>query len=152
MVNNVQMAQELGYLSAPKGLLAPIDQLSRTRPEKVVVMTTGSQGEPTSALVRMANKDHRQIQIVPGDTVVLSSSPIPGNEMLISRTIDNLCRLGARVLHSRIANVHVHGHGAKEELKMMFSLVNPRFFVPVHGEYRHLMTHAHLVQDRKSVV
>jgi ribonuclease J len=146
MVDNVKMALDQGYLTAPKGLLAPIDKLSRTRPEEVTVMTTGSQGEPTSALVRMANKDHRQIQIVPGDTVVMSASPIPGNEMLINRTVDNLCRLGARVLHSRIADVHVHGHAAQEELKMMFRLINPRFFVPVHGEYRHLMNHAQLVQ------
>jgi len=94
MVGNVQMALELGYLSAPKNVLAPIDQLSRTRPEKVAIISTGSQGEPTSALVRMASRDHRHVQIAPGDTVVLSSSPIPGNEMLINRTIDNLGRLG----------------------------------------------------------
>ena len=146
MVGNVQMALELGYLSAPKNVLAPIDQLSRTRPEKVAIISTGSQGEPTSALVRMASRDHRHVQIAPGDTVVLSSSPIPGNEMLINRTIDNLGRLGAHILHSRIADVHVHGHAAQEELKMLLSLVNPRFFVPIHGEYRHLMSHVHLAQ------
>lgn len=146
MVGNVQMALELGYLSAPKNVLAPIDQLSRTRPEKVAIISTGSQGEPTSALVRMASRDHRHVQIAPGDTVVLSSSPIPGNEMLINRTIDNLGRLGAHILYSRIADVHVHGHAAQEELKMLLSLVNPRFFVPIHGEYRHLMCHAHLAQ------
>jgi len=146
MVGNVQMALELGYLSAPKNVLAPIDQLSRTRPEKVAIISTGSQGEPTSALVRMAGRDHRHVQIAPGDTVVLSSSPIPGNEMLINRTIDNLGRLGAHILYSRIADVHVHGHAAQEELKMLLSLVNPRFFVPIHGEYRHLMTHVRLAQ------
>ncbi len=146
MVGNVQMALELGYLSAPKNVLAPIDQLSRTRPEKVAIISTGSQGEPTSALVRMASRDHRHVQIAPGDTVVLSSSPIPGNEMLINRTIDNLGRLGAHILYSRIADVHVHGHAAQEELKMLLSLVNPRFFVPIHGEYRHLMTHVRLAQ------
>jgi ribonuclease J len=146
MVGNVQMALELGYLSAPKNVLAPIDQLSRTRPEKVAIISTGSQGEPTSALVRMASRDHRHVQIAPGDTVVLSSSPIPGNEMLINRTIDNLGRLGAHILYSRIADVHVHGHAAQEELKMLLSLVNPRFFVPIHGEYRHLMSHVHLAQ------
>jgi ribonuclease J len=147
MVDNVQMALELGYLNAPENVLAPIDQLSRMRPQKVAIMTTGSQGEPTSALVRMASRNHRHIKIVPGDTIVMSASPIPGNEMLINRTIDNLGRLGAHILYTRIADVHVHGHAAQEELKMLLSLVNPQFFVPVHGEYRHLMTHARLAQD-----
>jgi len=146
MVDNVQMALELGYLSAPENVLAPIDQLSRMRPQKVAIITTGSQGEPTSALVRMASRDHRHIQIASGDTVVMSASPIPGNEMLINRTIDNLSRLGAQVLYTRIADVHVRGHAAQEELKMLLSLVNPRFFVPIHGEYRHLMAHARLAQ------
>jgi ribonuclease J len=146
MVDNVQMALELGYLNAPENVLAPIDQLSRMRPQKVVIISTGSQGEPTSALVRMASRDHRHIKIAPGDTVVMSASPIPGNEMLINRTIDNLGRLGAHILYTRIADVHVHGHAAQEELKMLLSLVNPRFFIPVHGEYRHLMSHARLAQ------
>lgn len=146
MVDNVQMALELGYLTVPENVLTPIDQLSRMQPQKVAIMTTGSQGEPTSALVRMASRDHRHIQIASGDTVVISASPIPGNDMLINRTIDNLCRLGAQVLHTRIADVHVHGHAAQEELKMLLSLVNPRFFIPIHGEYRHLMKHALLAQ------
>jgi len=146
MVDNVQMALELGYLSAPENVLTPIDQLSRMQPQKIAIISTGSQGEPTSALVRMASRDHRHIQIAPGDTVVMSASPIPGNDMLINRTIDNLCRLGAQVLHTRIADVHVHGHAAQEELKMLLSLVNPRFFIPIHGEYRHLMSHARLAQ------
>jgi len=146
MVDNVQMALELGYLSVPENVLAPIDQLSRMQPQKIAIISTGSQGEPTSALVRMASRDHRHIQIAPGDTVVMSASPIPGNDMLINRTIDNLCRLGAQVLHTRIADVHVHGHAAQEELKMLLSLVNPRFFIPIHGEYRHLMSHARLAQ------
>ena len=146
MMDNSQMALEQGYLTAPQNVLAPIDQLSGMRPERVAVITTGSQGEPTSALVRMANQDHRQIRIVAGDTVVISASPIPGNEMLINLTIDNLCRLGAQVLSTRVANVHVRGHAAQEELKMMLSLVNPRFFVPQHGEYRHLAAHAVLAQ------
>jgi len=146
MVDNVQMALELGYLSVPENVLTPIDQLSRMQPQKVAIMTTGSQGEPTSALVRMASRDHRQIQIARGDTVVISASPIPGNDMLINRTIDNLCRLGAQVLHTRIADVHVRGHAAQEELKMLLSLVNPRFFVPIHGEYRHMTKHALLAQ------
>jgi ribonuclease J len=116
-------------------------------PERVAIVTTGSQGEPTSALVRMANRNHRYIEIQPEDTVVLSSSPIPGNELLISHTIDNLCRIGANVLYSRIANVHVRGHAAQEELKLMLSLVGPRYFVPVHGEYRHLVAHAEIARS-----
>ncbi|MGQ9573172.1 MAG: ribonuclease J [Dehalococcoidia bacterium] len=146
MVDNVQMALELGYLSAAKNVLASIDQLARTQPQKAAIITTGSQGEPTSALVRMASQDHRHIRIAPGDTVVMSASPIPGNDMLINRTIDNLCRLGAHVLYTRIADVHVRGHAAQEELKMLLSLVNPRYFIPIHGEYRHLMSHALLAQ------
>jgi len=111
------------------------------------LMTTGSQGEPTSALVRIANRDHQEIEVEPGDTVIISASPIPGNETVVAKTIDNLFRQGANVLHSRTAMVHVHGHASREELKMMLSLVNPRFFVPVHGEYRHLVTHAALAQS-----
>ncbi len=146
MVDNVQMALEHGYLKAPEGVLGTLDDLRRTPDEKTVVVSTGSQGEPTSALVRMANNDHRNINIVEGDTVILSSTPIPGNEMLVNRTIDNLCRLGANVLHGRIADVHVRGHAASEELKLILDLVKPRFFVPVHGEYRHMLAHAKLAQ------
>jgi ribonuclease J len=113
----------------------------------VVLVTTGSQGEPMSALVRIAKGDHRDVRIVPGDTVIISASPIPGNELPISRTIDNLFRLGARVLYDRIALVHVHGHASQEELKLVLSLVRPRYFVPVHGEYRHLVAHARLAWD-----
>ena len=144
MTDNVQMALEQGYLQAPPGVLAPIEKLGGTRPERAVIVATGAQGEPTSALVRMANQDHRQVRISPGDTVVLSASPIPGNEILISRTVDNLWRRGAEVITSRTANVHVRGHAAQEELKLMLNLVKPSFFVPVHGEYRHLVSHARL--------
>lgn len=149
MVDNVQMALEQGYLRAPEGVLGTLDDLRRTPPEKTVVVSTGSQGEPTSALVRMANNDHRNINIVPGDTVILSSTPIPGNEMLVNRTIDNLCRLGAEVLHGRMANVHVRGHASQEELKLVFTLLKPSFFVPVHGEYRHMLAHARLAQTMR---
>jgi ribonuclease J len=144
MTDNVQMALEQGYLQAPPGVLAPIEKLNNTRPERAVIVATGAQGEPTSALVRMANQDHRQVRVSPGDTVVLSASPIPGNEILINRTVDNLWRRGAEVLSSRTANVHVRGHAAQEELKLMLNLVKPSFFVPVHGEYRHLVSHARL--------
>lgn len=115
--------------------------------DQVVILATGAQGEPTSALVRIANREHQDIEIVPGDTVVISASPIPGNETLVSRTIDNLYRQGATVLYSRIALVHVHGHGSREELQKMLSLVRPKFFVPVHGEYRHLVAHAAIAQS-----
>ena len=157
MQDNVNMAVELGYLSAPGNVLMGPDELRRLPPEKVVVVATGSQGEPTSALARIANKDHRLVRIQPDDTVVLSATPIPGNEELVSRTINNLYRQGARVLYSAIAQVHVHGHAAQEELKLMLSLVHPEYFVPVHGEYRHLVHHRDLskavgVAERNSFV
>ncbi len=146
MMDNVQMAVEQGYLSAPPNILAGLEKMRRLPPEKTAIVTTGAQGEPTSALVRMANRDHRYIDIQRDDTVVLSSSPIPGNELLINQTIDNLYRLGASVLYSRIAPVHVRGHAAQEELKLMLSLVKPRYFVPVHGEYRHLVMHCEIAR------
>ena len=147
MMDNVQMARERGYLSFPRELTLNVNELRNTPPEQVVVVTTGSQGEPTSALTRMANGDHQHVQIVAGDTVVLSATPIPGNEALVYRTVDNLFRLGARVLYNRVADVHVRGHAAQEELKIVQALVKPLFFVPVHGEYRHMVLHAHLAQS-----
>ncbi|MCH7576672.1 MAG: ribonuclease J [Chloroflexi bacterium] len=146
MMDNVKMALKQKYLEAPEDILVPLEKMRGLPPEQITIITTGAQGEPTSALARMANRDHRHIEIVEGDTVVLSSSPIPGNELLINHTIDNLYRLGARVLYSRIANVHVHGHAAQEELKIMLSLVQPHHFVPIHGEYRHLVMHAGLAR------
>jgi ribonuclease J len=147
MLDNARMAIEQGYLNAPNEILASLDKMKKLPPERIAIITTGAQGEPTSALVRMANRDHKHIEIQPGDTVVLSSSPIPGNELLINRTIDNLYRQGANVLFSRIASVHVRGHAAQEELKLMIGLVKPRYFVPVHGEYRHLWMHSMLAQS-----
>ncbi len=147
MVDNVNVASETGYLRIPPGILRPLNEARELPPEQVVLVTTGSQGEPMSALVRIAKGDHRDVRIVPGDTVIISASPIPGNELPISRTIDNLFRLGARVLYDRIALVHVHGHASQEELKLVLSLVRPRYFVPVHGEYRHLVAHARLAWD-----
>ena len=146
MVENVKMSIEMGYLSPPPGVLLPLGETRQLASNRVVLITTGSQGEPTSALVRIANRDHRDIQVTPGDTVIISATPIPGNEITITRTIDNLFRQGARVLFDRIAMVHVHGHASQEELKMMLSLTTPRFFVPVHGEYHHLVAHARLAQ------
>ena len=146
MVDNVAMSQDLGYLYAPENTLINPDELRRLPPDRVVVIATGAQGEPTSALARMANNDHRFVHVQAGDTVVLSASPIPGNEELVARTIDNLFRRGAKVLYSSIAHVHVHGHAAQEELKLMLSLVKPEYFVPIHGEYRHLIHHRELAE------
>ncbi len=144
MVESSQMSIKMGYLSVPPGIFGNLSELAETPDNKVVILATGSQGEPTSALVRIANGDHRQISIKPGDTVVMSATPIPGNEALINRTIDNLFRQGAEVLYGRNANVHVHGHASQEELKLLLNLVKPRYFIPIHGEYRHLHAHAGL--------
>jgi ribonuclease J len=141
------MTLELGYLKAPDGILANIDELRKMPPNKVILVTTGSQGEPTSALVRIANKDHRHVRIVKGDTVILSATAVPGNEALINRTVDTLFKQGAQVLYDKVAKVHVHGHGSQEELKLLLNLVRPRFFLPVHGEYRHLSLHAQLAES-----
>ncbi len=146
MQDNVAMAQELGYLYAPDNVLINAGDLSRLRNDQIVVIATGAQGEPTAALARIANKDHRQVRVQEGDTVVLSATPIPGNELLVSRTIDNLFRQGARVLYAPLEQVHVHGHAAQEELKLMLSLVRPECFVPIHGEYRHLVAHRQLAE------
>ncbi len=147
MSDTVRMSLELGYLNAPDGILARLDELKGMPRNKIVFITTGSQGEPTSALVRMANRDHRQVHILRGDTIVISATPIPGNEGLINRTVDNLFKQGAQVLYSKVAPVHVHGHGSQEELKLLLNLVKPKFFVPIHGEYRHLSLHAKLAQS-----
>jgi len=147
MMNNVEMAIEQGYLDAPDDILAPLDRMKKLAPNKITIITTGAQGEPTSALVRMANHDHRHIEIIAGDTVVFSSSAIPGNELLINRTIDNLYRLGANVLFGRNSTVHVHGHASQEELKLMIGLAKPQYFVPVHGEYRHLVMHSQIARS-----
>jgi ribonuclease J len=147
MTDNVKMARELGYLRIPERVLGRMDELRSMPHEKTVIITTGSQGEPTSGLVRIANRDHRQVNIVPGDAVILSASPIPGNESLINRTIDSLFKQGAEVYYGNIAQTHVHGHGSQEELKLILRLVKPRYFMPIHGEYRHLNLHARLAQS-----
>jgi ribonuclease J len=143
----VRMALELGYLKAPAGALGKIEEMRGMPHDRIVLITTGSQGEPTSALVRIANKDHKQVHIIPGDTVAISASPIPGNEALVARTIDNLFRQGARVIYSSIMKIHVHGHGAQEELKLLMNVTQPKYFVPIHGEYRHLSIHAQLAES-----
>ncbi len=144
MVNNVQMAIDLGYLKIPKGTLIRAEDINKFPPERVVIICTGSQGEPTSALTRIANQDHRLVRIQPQDTVILSATPVPGNEKMVNRTINNLFRQGAEVYYQGIANVHVSGHAAQEELKLMLNLLRPMFFLPIHGEYRQLILHAKL--------
>jgi ribonuclease J len=146
MVSNAQIAMELGYLSIPEDMLIQAENLNRYPPHQVVVICTGSQGEPTSALTRMANGDHRMVRIQPGDTVILSATPVPGNEKLVSRSINNLIRQGAEVIYPGLAAVHVSGHGSQEELKLMLGLLRPRFMVPVHGEMRQLVQHARLAR------
>lgn len=147
MNDTSRMALELGYLNAPDGILARLDELHGLPRNKIVFITTGSQGEPTSALVRMANRDHRQLHIMRGDTVVISATPVPGNESLVNRTVDSLFKQGAQVLYDKVAPVHVHGHASQEELKLLLNLVKPKFFMPIHGEYRHLSFHARLAES-----
>ena len=143
----VKMALRLGYLKAPDGLIGDLSDMNRLPPNRVALITTGSQGEPTSALVRIANREHREVQIKKDDTVIISASPIPGNESVVAKTIDSLFRQGAQVYYDRIAKVHVHGHASQEELRLLQSLIRPKFFVPVHGEYRHLKLHAQLAEN-----
>jgi ribonuclease J len=147
MTETVRISLELGYLNAPNGILGKIEEVKGLPANKIVLVTTGSQGEPTSALVRMANRDHKHVHIQRGDTIILSATPVPGNESLVNRTVDSLFKQGARVIYSKLGQVHVHGHGSEEELKLILSLVKPKFFVPVHGEYRHLSLHSRLAES-----
>ena len=147
MVNVVGVAFELGYLDIPDGLLIDIDEIGRYRNHELTILTTGSQGEPMSALTRMANADHRNVEILPGDMVIISASAIPGNEKLIGRVINRLFAKGANVIYEDLADIHVSGHACQEELKLIHSLVRPKFFIPVHGEYRHLERHARLAKS-----
>lgn len=144
MVNNVRMAMNLGYLSLKPDDLLSTHEMNNLPSERVVIVCTGSQGEPSAVLARLAGNEHQQLQIMPTDTVVLSATPIPGNEELVNHIIDDLFRLGADVIYSDLCDVHVSGHGSQEDLKYMLSLVRPKFFVPMHGEYRHLVLHSRL--------
>ncbi|HET9392230.1 MAG TPA: ribonuclease J [Candidatus Rubrimentiphilum sp.] len=146
LTNVVHFASELGYLSVPSDRTIRVEEIDELPPDKVVVMTTGSQGEPMSGLTRMSVRDHPKLKIVPGDTVVISATPIPGNEKGVYKTINNLYRLGAIVVHGTDGRSHVSGHGSQEELLLMLNLVRPEFFVPVHGEYRMLVQHGKLAQ------
>ncbi|MEX2431667.1 MAG: ribonuclease J, partial [Dehalococcoidia bacterium] len=146
MVDNVKMALANGYLKAPSGTILDLQQLNALPLDQQVIIVTGAQGEPTSVLVRIANRSHRDIGIQADDTVIISASTIPGNETLVAGTIDNLNRQGATVVTRRAANVHVQGHASQEELKLMLNLVKPKYFVPIHGEYRMLVAHAALAR------
>ncbi|MBC8019026.1 MAG: ribonuclease J [Verrucomicrobia bacterium] len=146
MVANVRIARELGYLHIPDDLLMDLKELPYMPREQVCMITTGSQGEPRSSLIRIAMDDHKQIKLERGDTVILSSRVIPGNERTISELINHLYRRGAEVFHEKTSEVHVSGHACREELKLMLNLVRPRFFIPIHGEYRHLMVHSKLAR------
>ena len=147
MVNVTKLAMEIGELKIPQDVYLEVGDLDCYEDHEIVVLTTGSQGEPMSGLTRMANSEHRRLQIREGDTVIISSTPIPGNEIMVSRIIDQLYRCGATVIYNRIADVHVSGHACQEELKLMHTLVKPKYFIPVHGEYRMLHRHAQLAQD-----
>ena len=147
MSENVRMAQRLGYLNFPDDLIVRLDEAVRMRPRDVVIMATGTQGEPSSVLARVANAQHSQIKVQRGDTVVMSSHPVPGNEEMVHRTINRLFQRGAEVLYDPIEQVHVSGHASQEEQKLMLNLVKPRFFIPVHGELRHLHAHARLARQ-----
>ncbi len=147
MVNNVRVSNQLGYMDIPEGTLIELEDINRYPPEKIVIATTGSQGEPMSALSRMATADHRWVGINSGDTVIISATPVPGNEKMVSKTIDLLFKQGAEVIYEREMGVHVSGHASQEELKLVLNLIKPRYFIPVHGECRHLMKHAKIAES-----
>lgn len=147
MENIMNVAIELGYIEVDDNTLVSIDQINKYNNDQVVIITTGSQGEPMSALSRMAASEHRKVNIVEGDTIIISATPIPGNEKLVSKVVNQLFKKGAEVIYDSAENIHVSGHACQEELKLMQTLVKPRHFIPVHGEYRHLMEHGKLAQS-----
>jgi ribonuclease J len=147
MVENISIAAQLGYLNIPPGVMISLQESQHLPPEQVVVLATGTQGEPSAALARMANQRHRQIQVSGGDTVIMSAQIIPGNEEMVHRTINRLYQCGARVVYDRIAPVHVSGHASQEEQKLLLNLIRPQFLIPIHGELRHLAAHARLAYE-----
>ena len=146
MVNVVSVAKELGYLDIPEGMLIDLNDIHKYEDKEIVLITTGSQGEPMSALARMAIAEHKKVEIKQGDLIIISAHPIPGNEKLISKVINCLCEKGARVVHDEV-DIHVSGHAKQEELKLIQRLAKPKFFMPIHGEYRMLKKHAELSQE-----
>lgn len=147
MVNVITIARELGYLNVKEGTIIDIDLMNRYAADKIVLITTGSQGEPMSALTRMAMGDHKKVNITPQDFIIISATPIPGNEKYVTRVVNELMKSGAHVVYERMYDVHVSGHACQEELKLMLSLVKPKYFIPVHGEYKHLKKHAELALE-----
>ncbi|MBE6862714.1 MAG: ribonuclease J [Ruminococcus sp.] len=144
MINVINTAIELGYLNAPSGIIIDIETMNSYPSEKIVLITTGSQGEPMSALTRMAMNDHKKVSITPFDFIIISATPIPGNEKYVTRVVNQLMKSGAEVVYEAMYEVHVSGHACQEELKLMLALTKPKFFIPVHGEYKHLRKHAEL--------
>lgn len=142
MINAVAVASELGYLNVPEGTLIEMESIRKYTPDQTVIITTGSQGEPMSALHRMAFGDHRQVSVNPGDMIIISATPIPGNEKLVDKVINELLKLGAEVVYERMYDVHVSGHACQEEQKLLLGIVKPKYFIPVHGEKKHLVKHA----------
>lgn len=147
MINVVSVASELGYLNVPDDVLIDIDMIKNYEPSRLVIVTTGSQGEPLSALHRIAFSEHRQVEIIPGDMIIISATPIPGNEKLVGKVVNELMKRGANVVYERMYDVHVSGHACQEELKLMMSIVKPKYFIPLHGEQKHLMKHAGLARQ-----
>ena len=147
MVNVINTAIELGYLEAPNGIIIDIDLMCRYDSSEIVLITTGSQGEPMSALTRMAMNDHKKVNINSNDFIIISATPIPGNEKFVTKVVNELMKSGAEVVYEAMYEVHVSGHACQEELKLMLALTRPQFFIPVHGEYKHLKKHAQLAQE-----
>lgn len=146
MENIVELSILLGYMKIPEGVLINLDNIGKYPPEKIVIITTGSQGEPMSALTRMAFSDHKKVEVTKDDLIIISATPIPGNEKSVSNVINELFKIGAEVIYKSLADVHVSGHACQEELKMILALTKPKYFIPVHGEHRHLMLHAGLAE------
>ena len=144
MINMIEVATNLGYLEIPKGTLISLDEVRKYNNHQIVIITTGSQGEPMSALTRMAFSDHKKVEITKDDLVIISASPIPGNEKPVSNVINELYHKGAEVIHQSLMEVHVSGHACREELKIIMGLTKPKYFIPVHGEHRHLLKHSEI--------
>ncbi|MBI5869353.1 MAG: ribonuclease J [Actinobacteria bacterium] len=147
MVRNAQTARDLGYLNIPDDMLISLGEINDYKPSKIVILSSGSQGEPLAALTRMAFGDHKKVKLEPGDTVILSAKPVPGNEVSVHTVINRLFKRGVKVIYESVAAVHVSGHASREELKMVINLTQPKYFMPIHGEYRHLYFHSELAQE-----
>ena len=147
MVNTIETARKFGYIEVPDNVFIDIDEIKSYPDEKLTIITTGSQGETMSALTRMANGDHKKVEITPNDLIIISANPIPGNEKYVSKVVDDLMTIGAEVVYSALQDVHVSGHACQEEQKLMLSLIRPKFFMPVHGEYRQLIAHAETAKE-----